>query len=59
VAPAWLDGSERSNRDTRFNYIGVANHLEAINNYLDSFRDRPHTLRSYTKETERFLFWCI
>lgn len=59
MAPAWLDGSEGINRDTRFNYIGAADDLEAINNYLDRFRDRPHTLRSYTKEIERFLFWCI
>jgi site-specific recombinase XerD len=59
VAPSWLDGSEGINRDTRFNYIGAANDLEAINNYLHRFRDRPHTLRAYTKEIERFLFWCI
>jgi site-specific recombinase XerD len=59
VAPSWLDGSEGINRDTRFNYIGAANDLEAINNYLHRFRDRPNTLRAYTKEIERFLFWCI
>lgn len=59
AAPSWLDGSEGINRDTRFNYIGAANDLEAINNYLYRFRDRPHTLRAYTKELERFLFWCI
>lgn len=58
-APSWLDGSEGINRDTRFNYIGASNDLEAINNYLHRFRDRPHTLRAYTKEIERFLFWCI
>lgn len=59
VAPSWLDGSEGINRDTRFNYIDAANDLEAINNYLHRYRDRPHTLRAYTKEIERFLFWCI
>lgn len=59
LAPSWLDGSEGINRDTRFNYIGAGNDLEAINNYLHRFRDRPHTLRAYTKEIERFLFWCI
>lgn len=47
VAPSWLDGSEGINRDTRFNYIGTADDLEAINNYLHRFRDRPHTLRAY------------
>lgn len=59
TAPTWLNGSEGANRDTRFNYIGASNDLEAINSYLHRFRDRPHTLRTYTKEIERFLFFCL
>lgn len=59
TVPEWLDGSRGINRDTRFNYINAVNDLQAINSYLHRFRDRPHTLRAYTKEIERFLFWCI
>jgi hypothetical protein len=59
TAPAWLDESEGANRDTRINYIGAGNGLEAINIYLHRFRDRPHTMRAYAKEIERFLFWCL
>jgi hypothetical protein len=43
----------------RFNFISAQNDLEAIRAYLDRFSDKPHTLRSYTKELERFLYWCV
>lgn len=58
-APEALDGASGINRDLRFNYIGASNDLEAIRAYLDRFNDKPHTLRSYTKELERFLYWCV
>ncbi|MFC0170730.1 phage integrase family protein [Pseudoduganella danionis] len=58
-APDWLDGSAGINRDHRFNFISAQNDLEAIRAYLDRFSDKPHTLRSYTKELERFLYWCV
>ncbi|RFP13110.1 integrase [Duganella sp. BJB488] len=58
-APDWLDGSAGVNRDLRFSYIAASNDLEAIRLYLERFSDKPHTLRSYTKELERFLYWCV
>jgi hypothetical protein len=71
IAAAWLDGSEGANRDTRINYIGAGNDLEAINSYLHRFRDRPtHCVRTpkrssasssgaYSDLANRSpLFWC-
>lgn len=58
-APEWLDGSSGVNRDLRFSYIAAPNDLEAIRLYLERFSDKPHTLRSYTKELERFMYWCV
>ena len=32
---------------------------EAISSFLSEYKDSPETLRSYTKEIERLLLWCI
>ena len=39
--------------------IDAKNDAEAISAFLREFRDSPETLRSYAKETERLLLWCI
>ena len=58
-APNWLDGCDGVKRDVRCNSFAASNDLEAIGLYLKRFNDQPHTLRSYTKELERFLYWCM
>ncbi len=39
--------------------IDADNDAEAISSFLNEFRDSPETLRSYSKEIERLLLWCI
>jgi site-specific recombinase XerD len=39
--------------------IDAKNDAEAISIFLSEFRESPLTLRSYTKEIERLLLWCI
>lgn len=39
--------------------IGAGNDAEAISIFLQEYKDSPETLRSYTKEVERLLLWCI
>lgn len=39
--------------------IDAKNDAEAISTFLSEFKDSPETLRSYTKEIERLLLWCI
>lgn len=39
--------------------IDAHNDAEAISSFLNEFRDSPETLRSYSKEIERLLLWCI
>lgn len=54
-----LDGSQGINRCQQFCFIRAKNDLEAIESYLFKFADKPHTMRSYRKELERFLLWSI
>lgn len=54
-----LDGSQGINRNPSFCLISAKNDLGAIRAYLHRFRDREKTYRSYKKELERFLLWCI
>lgn len=54
-----LDGSQGRNRASGFCLIAARNDLEALEAYLYRYRDRPKTLRSYKKELERFLYWCV
>lgn len=59
--PAWLDGSEGSNRDKR----GIClfdgdTDLEAIEAWLAAKeQSSPNTLRSYRKEAYRLLAWAV
>jgi len=39
--------------------IDAKNDAEAISTFLYEYKDSPETLRSYTKEIERLLLWCI
>jgi integrase/recombinase XerD len=39
--------------------INANNDAEAISTFLREYQDSPETLRSYTKEIERLLLWCI
>lgn len=39
--------------------IDAHNDVEAISSFLNEFKDSPETLRSYSKEIERLLLWCI
>ncbi|MDH6303276.1 site-specific recombinase XerD [Polynucleobacter sphagniphilus] len=57
--PEKLNGSVGLNRSINPAFIRARNDLEAIRAYLSMFAGKPPTLRSYTKEIERFLLWCI
>jgi site-specific recombinase XerD len=39
--------------------ISAGNDAEAIAVFLQEYKDSPETLRSYAKEVERLLLWCI
>lgn len=39
--------------------IDAKNDAQAISSFLSEFRDSPLTLKSYAKEIERLLLWCI
>ena len=39
--------------------INATNDNEAISTFLNEYKDSPGTLRSYAKEIERLLLWCI
>ena len=39
--------------------IDAKNDAEAISSFLQEYKDSLETLRSYTKEIERLLLWCI
>jgi len=39
--------------------IDAKNDAEAIEAFLREYKDSPETLRSYVKEIERLLLWCI
>lgn len=54
-----LDGSEGLNRARGFCLISARHDLEAIRAYLYRYRGREQTERSYQKELERFLLWCV
>lgn len=54
-----LDGRQGRNRGASFCLISARNDLEAVQAYLYRFRGKDKTLRSYRKELERFLLWCV
>lgn len=39
--------------------IDANNDSEAIESFLNEYKESPETLRSYAKEIERLLLWCI
>lgn len=42
-----------------FNISGANNDKEAISLFLSQYKNSPTTLRTYTKETERFHMWVV
>ncbi len=52
--------SDDYNKKTKENaLINAKNDAEAITSFLNEYKDSPETLRSYSKEIERLLLWCI
>lgn len=39
--------------------IRATNDIEALERWLDEYFDKPTTFRTYKKEGERFLVWCV
>lgn len=54
-----LDGSQGENRHHIFPLITARNDYDAVQAYLYKYRGQDKTHRSYQKEIERFLLWCI
>ena len=59
VIPKQLTGADGLFRAAVPNTLGAATDLQAIEAWLLRYRERPATLRSYRKEVERFLLWCL
>src|SRR3990170_7079644 len=54
------ESRESSNRETKHScQIRAKNDIEAVQCWLDEYKDRPATYRTYQKEAERFVLWCI
>lgn len=51
--------SDDYNKKIGTKLIDADNDAEAISSFLIEYRDSPDTLRSYSKEIERLLLWCI
>lgn len=47
------------NKELGSSLIDATNDAEAISTFLREYKDSPETLRSYAKEIERLLLWCI
>ncbi|WP_198321082.1 tyrosine-type recombinase/integrase [Azohydromonas aeria] len=41
------------------NHLGATDDRQAIDAWLQQYRDKPATLRAYRKEVERFYLWCL
>ena len=55
-----LNGEEGGNRETKHTcQIRAKNDFEAVQCWLDEYKDRPSTYRTYQKEVERLLLWCV
>lgn len=57
LIPAELDGSNGSNRGER-TLLNANRDIDAITEWLKTTKG-GHTYRSYQKEAERFVLWCI
>lgn len=54
------DGSAgRYRGETEFNLSGSSNDSEAVYSFLSQYKHSPATLRTYTRECERFHMWCV
>lgn len=51
--------SDDYNKELGMPLIKAKDDAEAISTFLSEYKDSPETLRSYTKEIERLLLWCI
>jgi site-specific recombinase XerD len=51
--------SDNYNKELGSSLIDAANDAEAISTFLREYKDSYETLRSYSKEVERLLLWCI
>jgi site-specific recombinase XerD len=47
------------NKDTNTALIDATNDAEAISSFLNEYKEASETLRSYAKEIERLLLWCM
>lgn len=55
-----LDGRFGTNRETQHkSQIHAENDYQAIQCWLSEYQHKSTTLRTYQKEAERFLLWCI
>lgn len=55
-----LNGEKGGNRaELKKCQIQAVNDLQAINEWLDCYKHQPLTYRSYQKESERLLLWCL
>jgi hypothetical protein len=66
AVPAELSGGESPhgasrglNRAGSFAFIRAEHDLAAVHAYLHRYRDRPVTLRAYTRELERLILWSV
>ncbi|MDR5883779.1 phage integrase family protein [Caballeronia sp. LZ032] len=66
AVPAELSGGEGAhgarrgvNRAGSFAFIRAEHDLAAVHAYLHRYRDRPVTLRAYTRELERLILWSV
>ncbi|WP_408295717.1 phage integrase family protein, partial [Paraburkholderia sp. RL17-373-BIF-A] len=63
AVPAELSGGNENyrglNRASAFAFIRAEHDLAAVHAYLHRYRDRPTTLRAYTRELERLILWCV
>jgi integrase len=57
--PTALSGEHGTNRAREFAFIRAQHDLAAVHAYLNRYRDRPPTLRVYTKEIERLVLWLV
>jgi site-specific recombinase XerD len=57
--PSNLNGASGRNRAKDFCFIQANDDLQAIHDYLLRFRDQPLTFKTYRKELERLLLWCV
>ncbi|OPX55643.1 hypothetical protein BTE48_08145 [Oceanospirillum multiglobuliferum] len=56
--PESLLGYWGKNRLDSTPQIGANHDLEAIQSWLNEYKDSPETLRSYKREAERLILWC-